>query len=91
MKQETPQRSESVKKPKIKLTTNSTPKTANGAAAAPKAAKPAAEAKAAKAKPTKKTKETEEKKEKEAATPKEQELTPEEKHARKEVRWCMRS
>ncbi|KAK1781119.1 hypothetical protein QBC45DRAFT_78409 [Copromyces sp. CBS 386.78] len=83
--EETPQRSESVKKPKIKLTTNSTAKTANGAAATPKTAKPAAEAKTTKAKPAKKTKETEEKKgEKEAATPKEQELTPEEKHTRKE-------
>lgn len=79
----TPARSDSVKKPKIKLTSSSTPKT-NGAAPA----KPAktAEPKAAKPK-AKKAKEAEEKKaEKEPATPKEPKLTPEEKHQRKEVR-----
>ncbi|KAK3335532.1 hypothetical protein B0T19DRAFT_10915 [Cercophora scortea] len=81
---ETPQRSESVKKPRIKLTVNSTPKTANGASSTPKAAKATAEPKASKTK-TKKTKEVEEKKvEKEASVPKDPELSPEEKHARKE-------
>ncbi|KAK3330392.1 PWWP domain-containing protein [Apodospora peruviana] len=82
---ETPQRSDSVKKPKIKLTTNSTPKSTNGASSTPaKAAKPAAEPKVTKPK-VKKAKEPEEKKEKEQpATPKEPELTQEEKHARKE-------
>jgi len=82
---ETPQRSESVKKPKIKLTTNSTPKPANGTTPTPsKAAKSVAD-KTAKAK-AKKPKETEEKKvvEEKVATPKEPELSPEEKHVRKE-------
>ncbi|KAK4449481.1 PWWP domain-containing protein 2 [Podospora aff. communis PSN243] len=81
---ETPARSDSVKKPKIKLTTSLTPKT-NGAAAP--AAKPAktAEPKAAKPK-AKKAKESEEKKaEKEPTTPKEPALSAEEKHQRKEV------
>ncbi|KAH8885174.1 hypothetical protein GQ53DRAFT_370691 [Thozetella sp. PMI_491] len=77
---ETPQRSDSVKKPKIKLTTNSTPK-ANGT---PKPSKAGSESKSSKPK-SKKTKEPEEKKqEKDSATPKEPELTPEEKHQRKE-------
>ncbi|KAK4099789.1 hypothetical protein N658DRAFT_487379 [Parathielavia hyrcaniae] len=76
---ETPQRSESVKKPKIKLTTSATPKATNGATATPKSTK-AAEAKSSKAKPKKK--EAEEKKE--AAAPKEPELSAEEKHQRKE-------
>ncbi|KAK0730678.1 hypothetical protein B0H67DRAFT_639153 [Lasiosphaeris hirsuta] len=79
---ETPQRSESVKKPKIKLTVNSTPKTANGTAPAPKSTKVATEGKATKAK-SKKAKETEEKVENEVVAPKEPELSPEEKHARK--------
>ncbi|KAL8413981.1 hypothetical protein RB594_005279 [Gaeumannomyces avenae] len=86
----TPQRSDSVKKPKIKLTTNSTPKAANGTST-PKSPKPAAEAKASKSKAKKPVKEvadpkrTVEKKvvekEKEIVMP---ELSPEEKHARKE-------
>ncbi|KAL8387656.1 hypothetical protein RB595_009759 [Gaeumannomyces hyphopodioides] len=86
----TPQRSDSVKKPKIKLTTNSTPKAANGTST-PKSPKPAAEAKASKSKAKKpakevaETKKTVEKKvaekEKEIVMP---ELSPEEKHARKE-------
>ncbi|KAK0633435.1 hypothetical protein B0T14DRAFT_68517 [Immersiella caudata] len=80
---ETPARSDSVKKPKIKLTMNSTPKTNGTAAPSAKSAK-TAEPKAAKPK-AKKAKETEEKKaEKEPATPKEPTLTAEEKHQRKE-------
>lgn len=79
---QTPQRTESVKKPKIKLTTNSTPKT-NGAAFTftPKATK-ATESKSAKPK-TKKTNEAQV--EKEMSVPKEPEYTPEERRARKEV------
>jgi hypothetical protein len=79
---QTPQRTESVKKPKIKLTTNSTPKT-NGAASTstPKATK-ATESKSAKSK-TKKTNEAQV--EKEMSVPKEPEYTPEERRARKEV------
>jgi hypothetical protein len=62
-----------VKKPKIKLNTSSTPKTANGAAA------PAKEAPATKPPKQQKPKKSSEKK----VEPK---LTPEERHARKEVR-----
>ncbi|KAI0200104.1 hypothetical protein F4808DRAFT_178036 [Astrocystis sublimbata] len=78
----TPQRSDSVKKPKIKLTGNSTPKAANGvqSAATKESGKPAK----AKTKSSKGGKETDSKKEKEAAAPKEPELTPEERRARKE-------
>ncbi|KAI0486244.1 hypothetical protein F4859DRAFT_528043 [Xylaria cf. heliscus] len=78
----TPQRSDSVKKPKIKLTGTSTPKTANGvqSAATKDSAKPAK----ARTKSSKGSKETDGKKEKEPAAPKEPELTPEEKRARKE-------
>ncbi|KAL1837431.1 hypothetical protein VTJ49DRAFT_3783 [Mycothermus thermophilus] len=76
---ETPQRADSVKKPKIKLTTSSTPKPANGASATPKSSSKPSESKSAKSKSKKK----EDDKEKEA-TPKEPELTPEERHARKE-------
>ncbi|KAK4128400.1 hypothetical protein N657DRAFT_564217 [Parathielavia appendiculata] len=76
---ETPQRSESVKKPKIKLTTSATPKATNGATSTPKSTK-AAEAKSAKAKPKKK--EADEKKE--APASKEPELSAEERHLRKE-------
>lgn len=79
---QTPQRTESVKKPKIKLTTSSTPKTANGTASATKAKE---EPKSAKAKSKKSSKETADKAEKEVATPKEPEYTAEEKHQRKEV------
>jgi hypothetical protein len=71
-----------VKKPKIKLHTNSTPKAANGTTATPKSAKTSSDPKSAKSK--KKAKDSEKKREKEA-TPKEPELSPEEKHARKEV------
>ncbi|KAH6626053.1 hypothetical protein B0J18DRAFT_130182 [Chaetomium sp. MPI-SDFR-AT-0129] len=72
---ETPQRTESAKKPKIKLTTSATPK-ANGAASTPKATK--GEGKSAKTKSKKKdAEETVE----EAA--KEPELSAEEKHVRK--------
>jgi hypothetical protein len=72
----TPQRPDSVKKPKIKLNTSSTPKTANGAPT-PKsktdsAVKPKSKAKKAK----------EGDKKSEAA--KEVKMTPEERHARKE-------
>ncbi|TRX93900.1 hypothetical protein FHL15_005282 [Xylaria flabelliformis] len=77
-----PQRSDSVKKPKIKLTGNSTSKAANGVQSTPTkdSAKPAK----AKAKSSKGGKETDSKKEKEPAAPKEPELTPEERRARKE-------
>lgn len=83
---ETPQRSDSVKKPKIKLTTNSTPKTTNGVGSTPKSSKPQSEAKSSKSKtPKKSNKEAEDKKaEKEVATPKEPELSAEERLARKE-------
>lgn len=78
-----PQRAESVKKTKIKLTTNANRKSLTAAESTPKAPKPAtAETKAAKPK----TKKKEEKSESEPAVPKEPELTQEEKHARKEVR-----
>ncbi|MDA4132585.1 MAG: hypothetical protein OK454_05605, partial [Thaumarchaeota archaeon] len=74
---QTPQRSDSVKKPKIKWTSSSTPKTADGTTSTPKSGK---DVSAAKPKPKKSA---EEKKVVEA--PKAPELTPEEKHARKEV------
>lgn len=77
---QTPQRSDSVKKPKIKLNTSSTPKTANGAGT-PKSAGAGSAAKAANVKP-KKAKEAAEKK---ADTPKEPKMSPEERHKRKEV------
>ncbi|KAI1779962.1 hypothetical protein F4818DRAFT_160459 [Hypoxylon cercidicola] len=79
----TPQRSESVKKPKIKLTNSSTPKASNGVQSpAPKeSSKPVK----VKAKPSKAGKEkVETKKEKETPVPKEPELSPEERHLRKE-------
>lgn len=82
---QTPQRAESTKKPKIKLTTSSTPKTTNGTASTPKAKD---ESKSAKAKSKKSSKETVDKAEKEVATPKEPEYTAEEKHQRKEVSLC---
>ncbi|KAI0409735.1 hypothetical protein F4802DRAFT_593372 [Xylaria palmicola] len=78
----TPQRSDSVKKPKIKLTSASTPKTTNGVQSP--AAKDSAKPTKTKAKSTKGGKETDNKKEKEPAAPKEPELTPEERRARKE-------
>lgn len=75
---ETPQRSESVKKPKIKLTNNATPKTANGAT--PKSAKAGAETKASKkAKKPAKEADTEEK----AQSPKEPEMSAEDRFERK--------
>lgn len=77
MTQQTPQRTESVKKPKIKLTVNSTPKT-NGTTSTPKTT----ESKSAK---SKSKKATEAPVEKEMSVPKEPEYTPEERHARKEV------
>ncbi|TGJ86922.1 hypothetical protein E0Z10_g1803 [Xylaria hypoxylon] len=77
----TPQRSDSVKKPKIKLTGTSTPKTANGVQSP--ATKDSTKPTKAKAKSSKGGKE-ESKKEKEPPAPKEPELTPEEKSARKE-------
>jgi hypothetical protein len=80
---QTPARSDSVKKPKIKLTSSATPKVANGATSTPKSTK-ATEPKSAKSKP-KKAKEAEEKVEKEDLTPKEPELSPEDRRARKEV------
>ncbi|RYC63713.1 hypothetical protein CHU98_g2484 [Xylaria longipes] len=78
----TPQRSDSVKKPKIKLTGTSTPKTANGVQS--KATKDSAKPAKAKSKSTKGGKDADGKKEKEPAAPKEPELTPEERRARKE-------
>lgn len=80
---QTPQRSDSVKKPKIKLTTSATPKAANGAASTPKSTK-ATETKGAKSKSKKKDAD-EKMAEKESATPKEPELSAEDKHVRKEV------
>lgn len=77
----TPQRSESVKKPKIKITSNSTPKAVNGST--PKGTKPS-EPKAAKAKAKKEGKTEDKKAEKEVQVPKEPELSPEERHQRKE-------
>ncbi|KAM9882650.1 PWWP domain-containing protein [Verticillium dahliae] len=76
----TPQRSDSAKKPKIKLTTSSTPKATNGTST-PKAAKESA------AKPAKtKSKKDGAEKKAEKETPKEPELSAEEKHQRKESR-----
>lgn len=77
---QTPQRPDSVKKPKIKLNTSSTPKTANGAAT-PNFAGGAA-VKPSKAKP-KKAKEGGENKDE---TPKQAKMSTEERRARKEVR-----
>lgn len=75
---ETPQRSESVKKPKIKLTNNATPKTANGAT--PKAAKANTDAKSSKkAKKPAKEADAEEK----AQSPKEPEMSAEDRFERK--------
>ncbi|KAI8966020.1 hypothetical protein F5Y11DRAFT_236481 [Daldinia sp. FL1419] len=79
----TPQRSESVKKPKIKLTNSSTPKAANGVQSP--SAKDSSKAVKVKGKSTKGGKEkADSKKEKEASAPKEPELSPEERHVRKE-------
>ncbi|KAI2638183.1 hypothetical protein GGS21DRAFT_458885 [Xylaria nigripes] len=78
----TPQRSDSVKKPKIKLTNTSTPKAANGVQSP--AAKDSAKSSKAKAQSAKGSKAADSKKEKEPAAPKEPELTPEERRARKE-------
>ncbi|KAK8028030.1 hypothetical protein PG991_005086 [Apiospora marii] len=75
----TPQRSESVKKPKIKLTTSSTPKAAANGAQSPKNGKEST-TKASKPKSKAAKKDAEEK----PAAPKEPELTPEERHVRKE-------
>ncbi|KAI0104814.1 hypothetical protein GGR51DRAFT_220832 [Nemania sp. FL0031] len=77
-----PQRSDSVKKPKIKLTNASTPKAANGTQAP--TAKDSSKPTKTKAKSSKAGKEGDSKKEKEPVAPKEPELTPEEKRARKE-------
>lgn len=76
MRDQAPQRSESVKKPKIKLNTSSTSKSANGTAA-PKAK----EEKAAKATKTKVKKSADKK----SDAPKEAKMTPEERHDRKKV------
>ncbi|KAI1105239.1 hypothetical protein F4804DRAFT_144129 [Jackrogersella minutella] len=79
----TPQRSESVKKPKIKITNSSTPKAANGVQSP--TAKDSSKPVKVKSKPAKGNKDkVENKKEKEVATPKEPELSPEEKRVRKE-------
>ena len=77
-----PARAESVKKTKIKLTTNAGRKSLSTTESTPKAPKAAAtETKTAKPK----TKKKEDKSETEPVVAKEPELTPEEKHARKEV------
>lgn len=73
---ETPQRSESVKKPKIKLTHNSTPKS-NGASS--KAGKAGGDVKAS----SKKAKKPKEDSEERVQTPKEPEISAEEKYERK--------
>ncbi|KAI0432952.1 hypothetical protein F5Y09DRAFT_113895 [Xylaria sp. FL1042] len=78
----TPQRSDSVKKPKIKFTGTSTPKTANGVQSP--ATKESTKSAKGKTKSSKGGKEADSKKEKEPAAPKEPELTPEERRARKE-------
>ncbi|KAI1828096.1 hypothetical protein F4861DRAFT_490614 [Xylaria intraflava] len=78
----TPQRSDSVKKPKIKLTSTATPKSANGVQSP--AAKDSAKPSKAKAKAAKGSKDADGKKEKEPVVPKEPELTHEERRARKE-------
>ncbi|KAB5563562.1 PWWP domain-containing protein [Coniochaeta sp. 2T2.1] len=75
---ETPQRTDSVKKTKIKITTSSTPKVTNGAASTPKSSKTKDESKSAKSKAKKPVAEEV------MEAPKEPELTPEERHARKE-------
>ncbi|KAK8137730.1 hypothetical protein PG984_001110 [Apiospora sp. TS-2023a] len=75
----TPQRSESVKKPKIKLTTSSTPKAAANGTQSPKNGKEST-TKASKPKSKAAKKDAEEK----PAAPKEPELTPEERRVRKE-------
>lgn len=82
--QQPPQRSDSVKKPKIKLTSSSTPKAATNGASEPKesAAKPP-KAKSSKSKPAK---DADGEKPKKSPAPKEPELTPEEKQDRKKVR-----
>lgn len=72
---ETPQRADSVKKPKIKLTNNSTPKS-NGAAS--KSAKAGGEAKA-----SKKAKKPKEESEERVQTPKEPEMSAEDRWERK--------
>ncbi|KAI3342792.1 hypothetical protein F4824DRAFT_119928 [Ustulina deusta] len=79
----TPQRSDSVKKPKIKFTGASTPKTANGVQSST-ATKDSAKSVKGKTKSSKGGKEADGKKEKEPAAPKEPELTPEERRTRKE-------
>ncbi|KAL2756415.1 hypothetical protein ACRALDRAFT_2027955 [Sodiomyces alcalophilus JCM 7366] len=73
----TPQRSDSVKKPKIKLTTSSTAKTANGTPTSKSSSKEGLLKSASK---SKSKKETAEKRE----VVREPELTPEERHLRKE-------
>ncbi|KAI0383852.1 hypothetical protein F5Y04DRAFT_22615 [Hypomontagnella monticulosa] len=80
----TPQRADSVKKPKFKLTNSGTPKASNGVQSP--TPKESAKGVKVKAKPAKSGKEkAEPKKEKEASVvPKEPELTPEERHVRKE-------
>jgi hypothetical protein len=70
-----------VKKPKIKLTTSSTPKTTNGTASTPKAKD---ESKSARTKSKKPAATTGDDGDKEVAL-KEPEFTPEEKHQRKEA------
>ncbi|KAI0889988.1 uncharacterized protein GGS22DRAFT_6907 [Annulohypoxylon maeteangense] len=76
----TPQRSESVKKPKIKITNSSTPKATNGVQSPTTKDSKAVKVKAKSGKGSKDKAES--KKEKEP--PKEPELSPEEKHMRKE-------
>ncbi|KAK9417231.1 hypothetical protein SUNI508_09035 [Seiridium unicorne] len=78
-----PQRSDSVKKPKIKLTTSSAPKAATNGVSSPKDS--SSKTTKTKTKTPKPAKDSEgEKAKKEPVAPKEPEYTPEEKHARKE-------
>lgn len=85
---QTPQRSNSVKKPKIKLTTSSTPKTGANGVQSPKVGKESAtkSVKVKASKPSKASKDADAKKEeKEAVAAKEPELTAEERLERKQV------
>ncbi|KAH8676322.1 hypothetical protein BX600DRAFT_508484 [Xylariales sp. PMI_506] len=77
----TPQRSDSVKKPKIKLTSSATPKASANGVQSPSIKESTSKAAKPKTKASKPAKDAEAKKE---AAPKEPEMTPEERHIRKE-------
>jgi hypothetical protein len=74
-----------VKKPKIKLNTSSTPKTANGAGTPKSAGGSAAKITKVKAKKPKEAKEPKEAGEKKAESSKESKMNPEERHKRRVV------